>query len=134
MAIKLGKNCKVSIASTAVGHIVGNLSYEVTDTVIDTTDRDASARTFQQLGWPTARLSLEAQYDIADTGQDALRAAMVSGAAVTVNLFPEGNTVGLPKFSGSMNIESASIVDAPTDGMILTKWSFTGAPLTESTV
>lgn len=134
MAIKKGKNAKVSIASTAVGHIVGNISYEISDTVIDTTDRDATARTHEALGWPTARLSLEAQYDIADTGQDALRTAMAAGTAVTVNLYPEGNTAGLPKFSGTMVIESASIVDAPMDGMILTKWSFTGAPLTESTV
>jgi hypothetical protein len=134
MAIKKGKNAKVSVGATAVGHLIGEISYEISDTDLDTTDRDATGRTYEMLGWPTATLSFEAQYDIADTGQDALRAAVLAGTSQTINLFPEGNTSGLPKFSGTMVITSSKVIGAPMDGMITMSCSCKGAPLTEATV
>jgi hypothetical protein len=138
MAIVRGKLARVLIGSTpaVVGHLVGKIDYEVSDTLIETTAYDSTTRTYVPADLKTATLSIEAQFDAADAPQDALRTAMVAGAValVPVTIYPEGSTAGLVKFSGSMALKSLKVLSADVEGITTMAATFEGAPLVEATV
>jgi len=138
MAIVAGKKARVLIGSTpaVVGHLIGTIDYEVSDTLIETTAFDSTTRTYQPADLKTATLSIEAHFDAADAPQDALRAAMVAGAValVPVVVYPEGSTAGLVKLSGNMALETLKSVSAEIEGIVTIAATFKGAPLAEGTV
>lgn len=138
MAIVLGKLARVLIGTTpvVVGHLVGQINYEVTDTLVDVTAYDSTARTFASADIKQGALSFEAQFDAADPTQDALRAAAVAGQSALINvaLYPEGASSGKVKFTGQMALESIKQVGAEMEGAVTMACSFKGAPLVEGLV
>lgn len=138
MAIVLGKKARVLIGASpaVVGNLVGSISYEVSDKLIDVTSYQSTSRVYQSADIKECALSFEAQFDAADAPQDALRAALVPGATalIPVALYPEGSTAGLVKFTGSLALESAKVVGADLEGVTTMSFSFKGAPLTEGTI
>lgn len=80
-----------------------------------------------QLSWTG---SCEAFWDEDDAGQTAL----TIGAEVTLNFYPEGNTTGLVRKTGSAIVTSIE-ESAAIDGMVEVAFSFEGnGILTEDTV
>ncbi len=138
MSIVLGKKARVLIGATptAVGHVIGKIDYSVTDTAVETTASDSTSRTYVALDLKSATLSFEAQFDIADAGQDLLRTAGAIGASalVPITLYAEGATVGNPKWTGSMVLEEITPVSADTEGVSVMACKFKGAPLTEGVI
>lgn len=138
MAIALGKKARVLIGSTpvVVGNLVGAISYEVSDKLVDVTTYQSTSRVYASADIKECALSFEAQFDAADTTQDTLRAALVPGqsALIPVTLYPEGTTAGLVKFSGSLALENCKVVGAELEGVTTMSFQFKGAPLTEGTI
>ena len=138
MSIVLGKKARVYIGSSPalVAHLVGAISYKVTDVLVDTTAYDSTTKSYQSSGLKECTLGFTAQFDTADTPQDTLRtnAALTSAAPalVTVALYPEGAGAGLSKWSGDLAMESMEI-KAELEGVVEMAFSFKGAPLTEAT-
>lgn len=139
MAIVVGKKARVLVGASpaAIGHVVGSISYKVTDVLVDTTAYDSATKTFAPTGLKEAALSFTAQFDTADTAQDTLRtnAAIISTgtpALVPLLVYPEGTGTGLAKWTGDMAMESMEIT-SELEGVVEMAFSFKGAPMTEAT-
>lgn len=129
MATQTGKDGAVYVGSDAVAEI-RDWSLEATSEVVaDTVMGDEWVTNKPTLKSWTA--SFNAYWDDTDaTGQGAL----VEGAEVTLNLYPEGNTSGDTYYTGSAIVTSVSRT-ASFDGMIEASFSVTGnGPLAEETV
>jgi len=128
MAIPTGKGARVKIGSTLFGHLVGSVNYEVTETAVDITAAEDTNRKYKALGLKDGGGDFQALFDTADTGQDAVRTAMAAAgsAEVTIEIYPEGVTAGLPKFSGTAVITSFKQVEADVEGAIKVSVSFKG--------
>lgn len=128
MTTHIGNEGAVYVGANAVAE-VRSWSLEVTaDTVDDTVMGDT---------WKTNKATHKAWsgsanvlWDETDTtGQGAL----VAGAEVTLNLYPEGNTTGDIKWSGSAIVTAAN-KNASYDGLVEASISFIGnGALTEGT-
>ena len=129
MATQTGKDGAVYVGANAVAE-VRDWSLEVTSEVVaDTVMGDSWVTNKATLKSWTA--SFNAYWDDTDTnGQGAL----VEGAEITLNLYPEGNTSGDTYYSGTAIVTSVSRT-ASFDGMIEAAFSVTGnGTLSESTV
>ena len=107
MAIFLSKNSQIEIGAAAVGQL---LSWDTADTdaSVETTNFDSTRREYEPLNLIDGDFNCEAQYDLADTGQDAATAGL-GAAAVAIVIYPAGNTTGLARLTSTVLIGSHSV-------------------------
>jgi predicted secreted protein len=129
MATHAGSEGTVKVGSNAIAEIRSFSIEETADTIEDTTMGDG-ARTYKP-SLTSFSGSVDVFWDETDsTGQGAL----TIGAEVTLNLYPEGSTVGDTYLSGSAIVTSRSI-SSSFDGMVEMSISVQGnGALTTSTV
>lgn len=128
MANHTGSEGTVKIGTNTVAEIRSWSIEESADTIEDTAMGD-TARTFRT-GLTAWSGSLDCWWDETDTtGQGALTV----GAQVTLNVYPEGATVGDTYYTGTAIVTGISR-QAAFDGMVEASFSFQGTgALTEST-
>ena len=97
MAVHLSGNAQVEVAAGALGQLIG-ASIDQNDTQVDITNWDSTFREYVNAGLIDGDVSFEVQYDLADTGQDSIRAGLGS-TEVAVVFYPEGNTTGKPSLT-----------------------------------
>lgn len=133
MANHVGSEGSVYIGANAVAEIK-SWSLEVSMNTVSDTSIGDSWETFKAgtLSWSG---SIECHWDETDTnGQIALNAAVETPAAVTLNLYPEGNSSTDIYYTGSAYITGISRSGTGNE-IISATYSFTGTgSLTESTV
>jgi len=117
MAVHLSKNAQVTVAAGALGQLIG-MSIDQNDTQTDITNWDSTFREYVNVGLVDSDISFEVHYDLADTGQDSLRAG-VGSTEVAVVVFPQGNTSTLPSLTfnaifGSDGVTYGAAEDAIT--------------------
>lgn len=129
MANHKGSEGVVKIGTSTIAEVKSWSLEESAATIDDTILGDTWAT--KKAGVQTWSGSLECFWDETDsTGQGA----MTGGAAVTLNLYPEGATAGDTYFTGSVIITSISRSGA-NDGMVEASFSFEGnGALTQTTV
>lgn len=126
MATLLGKDGYVSVGAAGVGEMRG-FSIEYTAETIDDTVMGETFRGFKTTykGWTG---TVDVLYDPADTGQDAFAV----GSLVTVNFYPEPQTVyGTPDI-GDEEITGTALVTGKTitstyDGLVEASVSLQGS-------
>jgi len=134
MATLLGKDGFVQVGSVAVGELRG-FSVEHTAETIDDTVMGETSRGFK-VTYKGFTATVDVLYDPADTGQDAFSV----GSSVTLNLFPEAQTVYGTPDSGDEKITGTAIVTGKTitssyDGLVEASISLQGSgDLTFTTV
>lgn len=133
MALTLNKNSQITVGGSAVGRITG-WNYDETDTQIDTTTFDSTGRDFANLDLVERNVSISAQFDLADTGQDTIRAGLGASSAVAIVIYPNGNTSGQPSLTGTILVGSRSVNADGVDGVIMTAFAGKLSALTEGTV
>ncbi len=113
MAVTLSKSSTISIGGSAVGQLL-SWNYSETDTQIDISNFDSTRREFSNAGLIDGDVSFEAQFDLADTGQDALEAAL-GGAAVAIIISPNGTiTLTGTIVVGSRTVTASGLEDVIT--------------------
>lgn len=117
MAVHLSKNAQISVGGTAIGQVTG-IEWSETAGLIDTTNYDSTRREYASDELPDAEATIEVQWDLADTGQDAIRTALASGSAVEVIIYPEGNTTTKPKLTADAVIYDHQVSASGIDGVI----------------
>ena len=129
MATHAGSEGTVKVGANAIAEIRSFSIEETADTIEDTTMGDG-ARTYKP-SLTSFSGSVDVFWDETDsTGQGAL----TIGAEVTLNLYPEGSTIGDTYLSGSAIVTSRSI-SSSFDGMVEMSISVQGnGALTTSTV
>jgi predicted secreted protein len=129
MATHKGSEGTVKVGSNAVAEIRSYSIEESADTLEDTSMGD-SARTYKP-SLTSFSGSLDVFWDETDTsGQGALSI----GSEVTLNVYPEGDTVGDTFYSGSAIVTGVSRTGS-FDGLVEASISVQGnGALTESTV
>ena len=126
-----GYSGSVTAGGTAIGEI-RNYSLNISSDVQEvSTLGSAWAKNTSTLKRWTG--SLEAHFDVADSGQDSLRAGLLAGTAVDVVLFAGGTSgAGNVSYSGSLVIESMDITN-DVAGIVTVSISGTGnGELTEA--
>ena len=127
MAQIVGKNGVIKSGSTAIGEI-RSFSIDETCDTSETTSMGDSARTFSAT-LTSFSGSIDAYLDFADSGQDTL----TLGSQLTANFFPDGDTSGNVKLTGSIIVTGVSKSEA-MDGIAEVSFSFQGSgALTEGT-
>lgn len=128
MATHTGSEGTVKVGANAIAEIRSYSIEQTSDTVEDTTMGDSWRTHKTTLKSWTA--SVDVFWDETDTnGQSAL----VPGAEVTANFYPEGSTAGDAYFTGTA-IVTGKTVSASFDGMIESSITLQGTgPLTSST-
>lgn len=120
MANHTGIDGVVKVGANAVAEMRNWSVTETADTIEDTTQNDTS-KTFQ-VGMKSWNGAMTCFWDETDTtGQGAL----LVGASVTLNLYPEGSTTGDTYGTGTALITSVGVA-VPTNGMIERSISFQG--------
>lgn len=129
MATHAGSEGTVKVGANAIAEIRSFSIEETADTIEDTTMGDG-ARTYKP-SLTSFSGSVDVFWDETDsTGQGAL----TIGAEVTLNLYPEGSTIGDTYLSGSAIVTSRSI-SSSFDGMVEMSISVQGnGALTTDTV
>ena len=120
MATHIGNEGTVKVGSNAVAEIRSFSVATSADTAEDTSMGD-SWRTYKTTlkGWSG---SVDCFWDETDTtGQGAL----VDGAEVTLNLYPEGSTTGDKYYSG-LAIITGTTINSSFDGLVEASFSFQG--------
>ena len=117
--VHTGSEGTIKVGSDTVGEL-RSYSLETTGATIETSNMGTIARTYKAglTAWSgTASLF----WDELDAGQIAL----VVGSVITLNVYPEGSTVGDKYFTGSA-VVTAKSVSASFDGLVESSISFTG--------
>lgn len=129
MANHQGSEGIVKVGANTVAEVRSWQLSESADTIEDTAMGDTS-KTFRS-GLTEWEGSMECYWDETDTnGQEAL----TSGASVTLNLYPEGDTSGDTFFTGSAIVTGISR-QASHDGMVEASFNYKGTgDLTQNTV
>lgn len=102
MACYKGKDGVVKIAGVSVGQVM-NFSLEETVDTVECTHMGDDARDYEAT-FTTWTASAEVRWDPDDAGQEDI----VVGATVTLNLYPEGDTVGDTEWTGSAIVTNIS--------------------------
>ena len=128
MANHSGSEGLVKIGSSTVGELRSYSISETAGTIEDSTLSDSS-KTYKA-GQTTWSGSCDAFWDEADAGQTSITA----GASVTLNFYPEGDTIGDTYASGEAIVTEIS-TSSGIDGMVEVSFSFQGSgALTWATV
>ena len=128
MATHTGSEGTIKIGSDTVGEL-RSFSLESTAETIEDTSMGDTSRTYK-VGLKTFTGTASVFFDETDTAQNAL----VAGAEITLNVYPEGASSGDTYYTGSA-IVTGRTINSSFDGMVEMEISFQGnGALTESTV
>lgn len=132
MAVTISKSSQISIGAAVMGQLM-SWDYSESDTQVDITAFDSARREYTNLGLVDGDVNIEAQFDLADAGQDAVRAAL-GGAAVAIVIYPAGNTTTLPTLTGTILVGSYSVTAGGLEDVINVSISGKLSELTEGVV
>jgi len=133
MAKLLSKQARVTVGANLLGRLTKwDVSQE--DEILDGTANDSTAREFEALGLPKEQVDFEMQFDLTDTGQDAVRAAIAAGTSIAVITYPEGNSSGKAKFTGTYWVQNIKRMTVTQGQFITAGGTLVGAPATEGVV
>tara|TARA_R110000803_G_scaffold148295_2_gene213736 strand:+ start:20 stop:406 length:387 start_codon:yes stop_codon:yes gene_type:complete len=128
MATHTGSEGTIKIGTDTLGEL-RSFSLESTAETIEDTSMGDSARTYK-VGLTAFTGTASVFFDETDTAQGNVD----SGASITLNVYPEGDTSGDTYYSGSA-IVTGRTINSSFDGMVEMELSFQGSgALTESTV
>ena len=128
MATHTGSEGTIKIGSDTLGEL-RSFSLETTAETIEDTSMGDASRTYK-VGLKTFTGTASVFFDETDTAQIAL----VAGAEITLNVYPEGASSGDTYYTGSA-IVTGRTINSSFDGMVEAEISFQGTgALTESTV
>ena len=128
MATHTGSEGTIKIGSDTLGELRSFTLESTAETIEDTSMGDTS-RTYK-VGLKTFTGTASVFFDETDTAQNAL----VAGAEITLNVYPEGASSGDTYYSGTA-IVTGRTINSSFDGMVEMEISFQGTgALTESTV
>lgn len=133
MAKVLSKKARVTVGGSLLGRLT---KWEVSqeDEVLDGTANDSTSREFEALGLPKEQVDFEMQFDLADAGQDLVRAALAAGTSIAVVAYPEGNTQGKASFTGTYWVQTLKRFTVTQGQFITAGGTLVGPPATEATV
>ena len=127
MATHTGSEGTIKVGNDTVGEL-RSFSLESTAETIEDTSMGDTNRTYK-VGLKTFTGTASVFFDETDAGQTAL----VAGAEITLNVYPEGATTGDTYYSGTA-IVTGKTINSSFDGMVEAEISFQGTgALTEST-
>ena len=128
MAIQHGRTGLVHIGSSvAVAHITA-WSYSEVVGETETTAMGDTSKSFVG-GLKDGTLSVDCHWDEADSGQDAVIAALAAGTAVTVSIYPTGiTTAGAVRLTGDIVINNYDVTSG-VDAIVTCKFGGRGAML-----
>ena len=128
MATHTGSEGTIKIGSDTLGEL-RSFSLESTAETIEDTSMGDTSRTYK-VGLKTFTGTASVFFDETDTAQTAL----VAGAEITLNVYPEGASSGDTYYTGSA-IVTGRTINSSFDGMVEMEISFQGnGALTESTI
>ena len=128
MATHTGSEGTIKIGANTLGEL-RSFSLETTAETIEDTSMGDTSRTYK-VGLKTFTGTASVFFDETDTAQIAL----VAGAEITLNVYPEGASSGDTYYTGSA-IVTGRTINSSFDGMVEMEISFQGnGALTESTV
>jgi len=128
MATHTGSEGTIKIGANTLGEL-RSFSLESTAETIEDTSMGDTSRTYK-VGLKTFTGTASVFFDETDTAQTAL----VAGAEITLNVYPEGASSGDTYYTGSA-IVTGRTINSSFDGMVEAEISFQGTgALTESTV
>ena len=128
MATHTGSEGTIKIGSDTLGEL-RSFTLETTAETIEDTSMGDTSRTYK-VGLKSFTGSASVFFDETDTAQTAL----VAGAEITLNVYPEGASSGDTYYTGSA-IVTGRTINSSFDGMVEMEISFQGTgALTESTV
>ena len=128
MATHTGSEGTIKIGSDTVGEL-RSFSLESTAETIEDTSMGDTSRTYK-VGLKSFTGTASVFFDETDTAQTAL----VAGAEITLNVYPEGATSGDTYYTGSA-IVTGKTINSSFDGMVEAEVSFQGTgALTSATV
>jgi predicted secreted protein len=119
MATHTGSEGTIKIGSTVLGELRSYTLEQTSDTIEDSSMGD-SVRTYKT-GLKASSGSASVFFDEADAGQ----LLCTVGSAITLNVFPEGNTAG-DKFYAVDAIVTGYNVSASFDGLVEAEITFQG--------
>ena len=127
MATHTGSEGTIKIGSDTLGELRSFTLESTAETIEDTSMGDTN-RTYK-VGLKTFTGTASVFFDETDTAQTAL----VAGAEITLNVYPEGATTGDTYYSGTA-IVTGKTINSSFDGMVEAELSFQGTgALTVST-
>ena len=128
MATHTGSDGTIKIGANTLGEL-RSFSLESTAETIEDTSMGDTSRTYK-VGLKTFTGTASVFFDETDTAQTAL----VAGAEITLNVYPEGASSGDTYYTGSA-IVTGRTINSSFDGMVEMEISYQGTgALTESTV
>ena len=128
MATHTGSEGTIKIGANTLGEL-RSFSLETTAETIEDTSMGDTSRTYK-VGLKTFTGTASVFFDETDTAQTAL----VAGAEITLNVYPEGASSGDTYYTGSA-IVTGRTINSSFDGMVEMEISYQGTgALTESTV
>ena len=128
MATHTGSEGTIKIGANTLGEL-RSFSLETTAETIEDTSMGDTSRTYK-VGLKTFTGTASVFFDETDTAQTAL----VAGAEITLNVYPEGASSGDTYYSGSA-IVTGRTINSSFDGMVEMEISYQGTgALTEQTV
>jgi len=119
MATHTGSEGTIKIGTDVVGEL-RSFSLESTAETIEDTSMGDTNRSYK-VGLKTFTGTASVYFDETDTAQTAL----VAGAEITLNVYPEGATSGDTFYSGSA-IVTGKTINSSFDGMVEAEISFQG--------
>ena len=119
MAVSISKNAVVKIGGTAIGSLL-SWDYSETDSQVDVTNFDSTRREFEPLNLIDGDANFEAHFDLADTGQDNLRAAL-GAAATAIIIYPAGLAGAV--LTGSIIVASHTVTGGGLEDAITVSFS-----------
>ena len=128
MATHTGSEGTIKIGSDTLGEL-RSFSLETTAETIEDASMGDTSRTYK-VGLKTFTGTASVFFDETDTAQTAL----VAGAEITLNVYPEGASSGDTYYTGSA-IVTGRTINSSFDGMVEMEISYQGTgALTEQTV
>ena len=127
MATHTGSEGTIKIGSDVLGEL-RSFSLESTSETIEDTSMGDTSRTYK-VGLKSFTGSASVFFDENDTAQTAL----VAGAEITLNVYPEGATSGDSYYTGSA-IVTGKTINSSFDGMVEAEVSFQGTGALTSAV
>jgi len=128
MATHTGSEGTIKIGSDTLGEL-RSFSLETTAETIEDTSMGDTSRTYK-VGLKTFTGTASVFFDETDNGQTAL----VAGAEITLNVYPEGASSGDTYYTGTA-IVTGRTINSSFDGMVEMEISYQGTgALTEQTV
>jgi len=132
MAVSISKNAAIKIDGNLIGQLL-SWDYSETDSQVDISNFDSSRREFAPLTLVDGDANFEAHFDLADAGQDSLRAAL-GAAATAIIIYPAGTGTGAPTLTGTIIVAAHTVTGGGLEDAITVSFSGKLSALAEDTV